>query len=124
MQQLLTQLQRKFVFYFRLAIINLLLCRHFGNNSVRLFNQSSFRSNYCYFFSKAQFTFPRSVFIRHFFFFYTLLQTIIDIRIVFYNYNPILCYNYCMYIYYIILYFILLYYVMLCYIIYVIYNYI
>ena len=43
MQQLLIQSQRKFVFYFRLAIINILLCRHFDNNSVRLFNQQLFQ---------------------------------------------------------------------------------
>ena len=41
MKQLLIQSQRKFIFHFMLPIINLFLCRHLDDNSVRLFNKQT-----------------------------------------------------------------------------------
>ena len=64
------------------AIINLFLCRHLDNNSVRLLKKSnSFKSSYCYYFSKTQVTYSWTAFIRHCFCLSTPLQTKLSVTI-------------------------------------------
>ena len=76
MKQLLIQSQRKFVVHFMFLIINLFLCRHLDNNSVRLFNKPTPSNG-----AIATFSARHKSHFREQHYFYTLLQTKFSVAI-------------------------------------------